>query len=327
MIRKSDETTFAQDITNCDGTQANIITARQCVVPNAVLLAQPFNHNYGAEIYAKVIATNEYGDSAVSELGNGGIMMTNPDSPILVAEDVSLRAATSISLTWSDGPSNGGDLIIDYRIQMAQGDDVYSEVASGVTMTYHTVTGLTAGLTYKFMIESRNVVYYSSPSTPIEVLCAAKPDIVATPTTTNSNSVIVLDWDAPAENGLPITNYHILVQTSSLTFVQDLNYCIGNDANVLSNTECSIPQSLLIVSPYSLSMGDSVYVKISATNAYGSSDFSAMGNGAVVQLVPYQPRFLTNDEAVTSATVIKFSWSDGISDGGTAIIDYVVDYE
>ena len=236
LIRKSDDTTFAQDLTNCDGTQADIRTARQCVVPNAVLLAQPFNHNYGASIYAKVIATNQYGDSAVSEIGNGGIMMTNPDAPILVAENPSLRSASSISLTWSDGPSNGGDSIIDYRIQMAQGDDVYSEVATGVTTRYHTVTGLQAGLTYKFKIESRNVVYYSSPITPVEVLCATKPGIVATPTTTNSNSVIVFDWEAPANNGLPITSYQILVQTSSNTFVQDLNYCIGNDASVLSNT-------------------------------------------------------------------------------------------
>jgi hypothetical protein len=43
---------------------------------------------------------------------------------------------------------------------------------------------------------------------------------------------------------------------------------------MLLNTECLIPQPLLILTPYDLAMDDPVYVKVAANNAYGSSEFS-----------------------------------------------------
>jgi hypothetical protein len=39
---------------------------------------------------------------------------------------------------------------------------------------------------------------------------------------------------------------------------------------------------------------DKIEVKISATNAYGSSNYSVVGNGAVIWYVPNPPRFLEN---------------------------------
>ena len=140
--------TFAQDLTNCDGSLSSIKTAKQCTIPASRFLLAPFNHIWGASIYVKIIAVNYYGESAPSALGNGGILMTNPDSPILVAENVSLRSATSISITWSEGPSNGGDSIIDYRVSMAQDDSNYQVIASNVVGTSYTASELTAGLTY-----------------------------------------------------------------------------------------------------------------------------------------------------------------------------------
>jgi hypothetical protein len=43
--------------------------------------------------------------------------------------------------------------------------------------------------------------------------------------------------------------------------------------------------------------------------------------------VPYAPRYVISDPTVTSATELKITWDDGITDGGTQIIDYRVDYE
>lgn len=42
--------------------------------------------------------------------------MTNPDAPINVAEDISLKSATSIALEWDEGLTNGGATVIDYEI-------------------------------------------------------------------------------------------------------------------------------------------------------------------------------------------------------------------
>lgn len=46
----------------------------------------------------------------------------------------------------------------------------------------------------------------------------------------------------------------------------------------------------------------------------------------LIQLVPDAPIELTNDAATTDATVIRFTWSDGPSDGGSPILDYNVYY-
>jgi len=63
-----------------------------------------------------VIATNAYGNSLESNLGNGAVILTEPDSPILLSERTSLREATSLGLQWTEGASNGGSAILDYQI-------------------------------------------------------------------------------------------------------------------------------------------------------------------------------------------------------------------
>jgi hypothetical protein len=43
--------------------------------------------------------------------------------------------------------------------------------------------------------------------------------------------------------------------------------------------------------------------------------------------VPDAPISLANDPLVTTDTVIRFTWSDGSSDGGSSVIDYTVYYD
>ena len=79
--------------------------------------------------------------------------------------------------------------------------------------------------------------------------------------------------------------------------------------------------------PHSLSLGDSVYAKVLAINYYGEGLMSNSGNGATCVLVPTKPIFLTNDGAITSESVIAFTWSQGVSTGGRPILDYRVWYD
>jgi hypothetical protein len=46
---------------------------------------------WGSNIYAKVLATNIYGDSELSDEGHEAIILTIPDAPINLAETVSAR--------------------------------------------------------------------------------------------------------------------------------------------------------------------------------------------------------------------------------------------
>lgn len=152
-------------------------------------------------------------------MGNGAILLNNPDSPVNVEENVPNRAPNSVALKWSPGLNSGGAPITDYRISMAQGDDNYSVIEQNAFAVVYEATGLTAGLSYKFKIEAHNGAYYSSPSAPVEILCAAIPDIPVVPTTANQDSVIYIDWTAPNDNGLPITSYTILTLRNDGAFV------------------------------------------------------------------------------------------------------------
>jgi hypothetical protein len=67
-----------------------------------------------------VIAMNIYGNSVQSSAGNGAVITTNPDVPINLAENTSLRSKSTIGLTWSKAEFIGGAEIIDYRISITQ---------------------------------------------------------------------------------------------------------------------------------------------------------------------------------------------------------------
>jgi hypothetical protein len=64
-------------------------TDTSCIIPVAVLRNSPYSLDWGSSIYAKVIATNLYGDSLESLEGNGAIITTTPDRPTDFIENYS----------------------------------------------------------------------------------------------------------------------------------------------------------------------------------------------------------------------------------------------
>jgi len=63
------------------------------------------------------------------------------------------------------------------------------------------------------------------------------------------------------------------------------------------NTQCSIPITTLLASPFNLLVGDSVYASVIAINDIGPSPQSAVGNGAIIAIstVPDAPKNLIRD--------------------------------
>lgn len=76
-----------------------------------------------------------------------------------------------------------------------------------------------------------------------------------------------------------------------------------------------------------MELGDSVFVKVTAINFYGSSEVSDAFNGAVMIVLPDAPLNLRDDPTHTTASVIGLQWDDGVSDGGANIINYAVSYD
>jgi hypothetical protein len=97
-IRQADGTTFASDLTHCDISAS---TATTCSVPVSSLRTTPYSLQWGDSVYAKVLATNIYGNSLVSDEGNGAIITTTPDRPLNLAEDTLQRTKSTLGLTWS----------------------------------------------------------------------------------------------------------------------------------------------------------------------------------------------------------------------------------
>jgi hypothetical protein len=126
MIRHSDDITFSEELVSCDGTDSSIVTNVQCSIPSATLNAAPYNIDWGNSVYAKLSAINIYGESSMSLEGNGGIIITKPDPPTNIIEDIAQRTLNSIGFYWEQGASDGGSIVIDFRIYYDQGIGDYT---------------------------------------------------------------------------------------------------------------------------------------------------------------------------------------------------------
>lgn len=107
------------------------------------------------------MATNAYGDSAISDVGNGAIMVLVPDAPINLQDDPMTTSDSVIRFTWSDGASDGYQPIIDYRVSYDKSTGNWETLATVTDKFYQTTVALIAGQTYAFKVEARNTVGYS----------------------------------------------------------------------------------------------------------------------------------------------------------------------
>ena len=76
-------------------------TATTCTIIVTALRSSPYNLQWGASVFAKVFATNIYGDSLISDEGNGAIITTTPDPPLNLKEDTTQRTKSTLAITWS----------------------------------------------------------------------------------------------------------------------------------------------------------------------------------------------------------------------------------
>jgi len=93
----------------------------------------------------------------------------------------------------------------------------------------------------------------------------------------------------------------------------------------MSAMNCKIPVSILKSPPFNLPWGYSVYAKLIATNAKGSSSFSNVGNGAKIVAIPDIPTNLTEYTTQRTSTTLGITWTPGLPNG-TPIINFIISY-
>ena len=119
--------------------------------------------------------------------------------------------------------------MLDYSIEMDDNNDgIYSEIATGVTSTSYTKTGLSAGTSYKFRVRARNSVDFSDYSSVFTIVAATVPSQPNAPTSAlnGDETQVVFSWTLPSDlGGLTIDGYKLEIKTSSGTFEKDLTDC------------------------------------------------------------------------------------------------------
>lgn len=182
-------------------------------------------------------------------------------------------------------------------------------MADGIATTSFTGTGLVLGTQYEFIVEARNINGYSSASNSLTILHAIAPEQPSSPTSSNTGTEIVINWTAPSDNGAEITSYTITIrQSDGVTFSEDTSNCDGNDATIISTRQCTVPLATLTTGPYSLNVGDQIYIKVVATNVKGDSVASIEGSDSLVITSPDAPLNLVEDTSQRTSSSLGLTW-------------------
>jgi len=157
-IRHFDGAYFSEYKATCDGSQASIVSSLLCKIPLSALRVPPYSLTWGNLIYARVAATNVKGTSVFSEINAGTQMLTKPDAPFNLANDINRSSGKTITIVWNNGAEDGGTPVIDYIVSYDSGlgTNVFTVLASAVTTQSYSVTQVTPGKTYVFKVQSRN---------------------------------------------------------------------------------------------------------------------------------------------------------------------------
>jgi len=113
----------------------------------------------------------------------------------------------------------------------------------------------------------------------------------------------------PYDGSTPISGYFVTIRhLDGLTFSEEATNCQGSGTTIISDHSCSVLISDLMIAPYHLPWGSSVYAKVMAINSIGNSLVSDEGNGATILTIPDAPTDLANDPVVTTSSQIGLTW-------------------
>lgn len=232
-----------------------------------------------------------------SRVVQGTITVTVTDKPgaptNVVAEAV---GATGARVTF-DAPASNGSPITGYRLYDSSGAKI-----ADCPNTVCEVNGLRTGQQYSFAVSAVNEQGESARTTSNEITPTGVPDRPGGPSVTPGDGELTMTWDAPNNNGSPITGYTVYA-----TAATGQRTCTTSGART-----CTI----------SGLVNDQNYtVTVVATNANGNSQASPGVNGT-----PKATRRGPDQPVITSATAAQqrdgnaalatITWSLGSS--GTA---------
>ena len=243
-----------------------------------------------------VTATNAVGTGISSGTSNSVVPATTPGAPTSVS---AVRGNGEATITFTAPADNGGSAITGYTVTSSPGGFTGTGGASPIT-----VTGLTNGTSYTFTVTATNAVGTGSASSASSAVTPATvPDAPTNLAGTAGDSSVELYWTVPASNG-----------GSAIT-----SYTITSSPGGVASTSSTFPMTVI-----GLTNGTAYTFTIVATNAVGNSTASGASSSVTPAVVPGVP---TNLAATPGDNSAALSWSAPASNGGSAITDYVVQYQ
>lgn len=217
-----------------------------------------------------------------------------------------------VSLTWTAPTLNGGATLTDYIVEYkTRAASTWSTFADGTSATASaTVTGLTNGTDYMFRVSGVNAIGRGAVSNMALSTPAAVPDAPTSLNATGGSGEVSLTWTAPAsDGGSTLTDYIVEYKLS---------------ASAIWSTFSDGTSTTASTTVTGLSNGATYNFRVSAVNAIGTGSASSTATATTDSTtVPDAP---TGLGATRGDTQVALSWTAPASNGGSAITDYVVEY-
>ena len=255
-----------------------------------------------------VYATNPIGNSANSSASTSITPADVPNAPTLnlvTAPTINTGPTGSAIVNYSAPTDNGGAVITSYTAVSTPGG-ITGSVSTAASGTI-TVTGLTKGTAYTFVVFATNRVGNSANSntslsiTPLTVPAAPT---IGTSTAIGPNTATVT-FTAPTDTGgTVITNYVAWISNDG-----------GGDISQPSQTITSPG----VITVFGLAKGTGYNFVVYAFNSIGQGASSSLSNTITTWIEPPAPTIGVATEVNASTATIAFSQ---FGTGGTPIIDF-----
>ncbi|CDW74138.1 pa14 multi-domain protein [Stylonychia lemnae] len=327
--------TYVVDTANCNGAVDAIKTSRTCTF-DMVYLNTQYSFLTGDILQGIGRAHNIYGWGDYSKMNAvGASIITKPTK----MEKPSLGLNTdkdTLQVSWQEliyDYQTGGSAITSYNLEQYSGAN-WNEVVGNTTSFLGLSTnieGVSVGTTYTFRIRAKNYFGFGQFSESALLSPIDAPDKMAKLRTSIVNTNVKIAWDAPATNGLAISEYKIMIQNNdTTTYSTETRYCDGADATTISFSYCFIPINILRDLPFYLKQADLVVAIAQAKNAKGFSILSDPNtSGAYIITEPLQMDIPTRGTN-TSPNRLDVRWtaiSSSPQNGGVAVLSYNLQWD
>jgi len=297
--------------------------------------------NYTAVVEQYIATANSSGDiviaftngavnqpmfNGIEILGNSAICAAVPSAPTGLTATAS--SSSMIGLTWNavTPPANCSSISYSVYSSTASGFTPSSSnlIASGVTGTTYSNTGLAASTTYYYIVEAVDLHGTSAPSAQAQATTSTGSGCDSVPptgptgltATASSSSVIGLTWTAaPANPPCTITSYSVYRSTTN-GFTPSPSTLIASGVTSTSYTNTGLAAST------------TYYYLVEALDSFGASAASAQASattqsgGASCTTVPSAPTGLT--ATASSSSAIGLSWTAVTPPANCTISSYSV---